>query len=192
MNLTTRRATRAAIGFLGAWAMAAALAVSALASHVTPTTTVPDSVTAGEEMSIPVTLRAADGAPVAGTTVTFYLHASFAGVTGEAEIGRAVTDDTGLAALTYKPRLAGHHEIRMEYLAPGDDEIQVATTAFEATGDVQLYRTEPSVSVPGLDVGLLMAVVSTVWMILFGVALLLVAIARAGKPGDALSLESRG
>lgn len=181
MNLITRRAIRPAFGFLAVATIAVVLAGPAIASHVMVSTTVPDEVTAGEVVQIPVALRAADGAPLRGTTVTFYLHASFAGVTGEAEIGRAVTDETGVATLAYRPRLAGHHEIRMEYVAPGSDEVEVATTAFDATGSKQLYRSAPGITVPGLNVGLLMAVVTTVWTILFGVALLLVAIARAGR-----------
>jgi hypothetical protein len=156
---------------------------------VTVSITTPDNVTAGQEMQIPVILRNGDGTAVPGAAVTFYLHASFGGVTGEAEIGRAVTDESGVATLTYRPRLAGHHEIRMAYLAPGDDEAQEAITAFDATGDAQLYRSQPAISIPGLNVGLLLAVVATVWTILFAVALRIVAIARAGDAGPGRSVE---
>ena len=105
MNVITRRAIRSAIGVLAVGALAAALAGPALASHVLVRTTAPSDVTVGEMVNIPVTLQAADGAPLQGTTVTFYLHASFAGVTGETEIGRAVTDENGVAILAYRPRL---------------------------------------------------------------------------------------
>ena len=184
MNPMIRRAIRTVFASLALAAIAIAVAGPALASHVIVSTTAPAEVTVGEVLRIPIALRAADGGPLRGTSVTFYLHASFAGVTGEAEIGRAVTDESGVATLTYKPRLAGHHEIRIEYLAPGESEVEVATTAFDATGDVQLYRPAPGVSVPGLNVGLLMAVLTTVWTILFGIALRLVAIARAGREGS--------
>ena len=129
---------------------------------------------------IPVDLRAEDGTPLPGTTVTFYLHMAFAGVAGEAEIGRAVTDETGVANLAYRPRLAGHHELRMEYVTPGDAKAEVVSTAFDVTGGEQLYRSAAGMDVPGVDVGLLMAVLATVWSILFWVVLRLVAIARAG------------
>lgn len=180
MNVITQRVVRTAICFLAAGAIAVALAGPALASHVRIHVTVPSDLTAGEMVRMPVALQAADGAPLRGVTVTFYLHASFAGVAGEAEIGRAVTDETGVATLAYRPRLAGQHELRMEYVTREDGEIEVFTTAFDVTGGEQLYRSAPGLEVPGLNVGLLMAVLATVWSILLWVAFRLVAIARAG------------
>ena len=180
MNVMTRRAVRSAIGVLAVGALAAALAGPALASHVVVRTTTPSDVTVGQMVNIPVTLQAADGAPLQGTTVTFYLHASFAGVVGETEVGRVVTDENGVATLAYRPRLAGHHELRAEYVAPAGSEVEVVSTAFDVTGGAQLYRSAAGIDIPGVNVGLLMAVLTTVWSILFWVALRLVAIARAG------------
>ena len=180
MNMITRRAVRTAICFLAVGAIAFAMAGPALASHVQIHITVPSEITAGEMVRMPVALQTADGAPLRGVTVTFYLHASIAGVTGEAEIGRAVTDETGVATLAYRPPLAGQHELRMEFVTPDDGEMEVFTTAFDVTGGQQLYRSAAGLDVPGLNVGLLMAVLTTVWSILFWVALRLVAIARAG------------
>ena len=189
MNVITRRAIRSAIGVLAVGALAAALAGPALASHVLVRTTAPSDVTVGEMVNIPVTLQAADGAPLRGTTVTFYLHASFAGVTGETEIGRAVTDENGVAILAYRPRLAGRHELRMEYVSPGEQEVEVVSTAFDVSGGEQLYRSAAGVDVPGVDAGLLMAVLATVWSILLWVALRLVAIARAGGESTVPGLD---
>lgn len=180
MNVITRRAVRTAIGVLAVGAIAVAMAGPALASHVLARVTVPDEMSVGETVPVAVDLRTADSAPIPGTTVIFYLHMSFAGVVGEAEIGRAVTDATGVANLAYRPRLAGHHELRMEYVTPGDGEVEVVSTAFDVTGGEQLYRSAAGIDVPGVDVGLPMAVLATVWSILFWVALRLVAIARAG------------
>ncbi len=179
MSVITRRDVGSAIGFLAVGAIAVALAGPALASHVLVRTTAPSDVTVGEKVSIPVTLQAADGAPLRGTTVIFYLQMSFAGVVGEAEIGRAVTDETGVATLAYRPRLGGRHELRMEYVTPGDGEVEVANTAFDVTSGEQLYRSAAGIDVPGVDVELPMVVLATVWSILFWVALRLVAIARA-------------
>jgi len=185
MNLITRRAAWAAIAFFAVGASAVALAGPAFASHVSVRTTVPAEMTVGDTVRIPVALSAADGAPLQGATVVFYLHASFAGVVGEAEIGRAVTDETGAAALPYRPRLAGQHEIRIEYVTPGQGAVEEVSTVFDVIGGEQLYRSAPGIDIPGLNVGLLIAVVAAVWTILFGVALLLVAIARAGGEGGA-------
>ncbi len=189
MNVITRRAVRAAIGVLAVGAIAVAMAGPALASHVAALATVPNEGRVGEVLRIAVDLRASDGTRLPGTTVTFYLHMSFAGVAGEAEIGRAVTDETGVANLAYRPRLAGRHELRMEYVTPGDGEVEVVSTAFEVTGGEQLYRSAAGIDVPGVDVGLLMAVLATVWSILFWVALRLVAIARAGGGSRAPGLD---
>jgi hypothetical protein len=191
MNAITRRTVRTAIGFFAVGILALALTGPALASHIHVSATVPSDVTVGEMVRIPVALEAEDGAPLRGTTVVFYLHAVFAGVTGEAEIGRAVTDETGVATLAYRPRLAGHHELRMEYATPGESKAEVVSTAFDVSGGEQLYRSAASVEIPGVSGGLLMAVLATVWSILFGVALLIVAIARAGgeirTPGPSMT-----
>ena len=180
MNDLTRRARRAAIGLLVVGSLTVALASPTHAVHVEVRTTVPHEARVGDSVRIPLDMRAADGTALSGSTVIFYLRASFAGVTGEAEIGRAVTDETGDATLAYRPRLAGKHELRMEYVATGDSEVEGVSTAFDVFGGEQLHRAPPGMDVPGLNVGLLMAVLTSVWSILFGVALLLVRIARAG------------
>ena len=153
---------------------------SALASHVVVQPSFPDGMDLGQSVEVPIALHDTAGQPVPGTAVVFYQHASFAGVSGEIVVGRGVTDRDGVATLTYRPRQAGHHEIRVEYLSPGEGEPELATTTIDVAGGAQLYRTPPGIEVPGLNVGLLMAVLTTVWSILLGVALLLVAIARAG------------
>ena len=130
-------------------------------------------------------LRSADGGlPLEGTSVTFYSDASFGGVDGEVVLGRAVTDESGVAALTYEPRSASQHQIRIEYLPPGESEPEEITQPLSvAEGGSQMYRSSAGVHIPGLNVWLLIAVVSTVWVILLSVALRVIAIARAG--GDA-------
>jgi hypothetical protein len=47
-----------------------------------------------------------------------------------------------------------------------------------------LYRSTAGIQVPGLNVWLIVAVVSTVWLILFSVAVRVIAIARAGDDAD--------
>jgi hypothetical protein len=181
---SAQRSVRTAIAFLTGGAIVAALAAPALASHVLTRTTVPDEAIVGQTVQIPVVLESLDGAPLQGTTVVFYLHVSFAGVEGEAEIGRAVTDEHGVAALAYRPRMAGHHQLRMEYASPEGGELEVISTVFDVSGGEQLVRSHEGVAIPGVGGGLLMAVLATVWSILLWVAFRLVAIARAGgEPG---------
>jgi hypothetical protein len=65
----------------------------------------------------------------------------------------------------------------------------VFTTTFDVSGGEQLYRSAAGLDVPGLNVGLLMAVLATVWSILLWVAFRLVAIARAGGESRAPGLD---
>jgi len=187
MKAIARRSTRTVTGLLACWTILVAFAGPAIASHVDVSVTTVGEVAVGETVAIPVALRTTDGSPLAGTVVTFYLHMAFAGVEGEAEIGRVMTDERGVASLAYRPRLAGHHELRMEYLAAGATEVESTTTVIEVTGGAQLYHSPAGVDVPGVGVELLMVVLATVWTILFWVVLRIVAIARAG--GDVQGAE---
>jgi uncharacterized membrane protein len=56
-----------------------------------------------------------------------------------------------------------------------------------AGGNVQLHRSTAGVNIPGLNVWLLIALVTTVWAILLSVALRVIAISRAGGDGGAMS-----
>ena len=191
MKAITRRSTQIVVGLLACCAILVAFAGPTIASHVQVSVATVDEVAIGETVAIPVALRTADGSPLAGTVVTFYLHMAFAGVEGEAEIGRVVTDESGVASLAYRPRLAGHHELRMEYLAAGATEAESTTTVVEVTGGAQLYSSPAGVDVPGVGVELLMVVLATVWTVLFWVELRIVAIARAGGEAGDVGPEAR-
>lgn len=161
-----------------------ALAGTANATHVSAVITVPEEVTVGQPSEIQAALRAADGgAAVAGTAVTFYMSASFGDVEGVVEIGRGVTDENGVATLEYEPRAAGNHEVRVEYVVPGETEPEVASTSISVAGGSQLHRSTAGVNIPGLNVWLIIALLATVWAILLSVAARVIAIAHAG--GDA-------
>ena len=160
-----------------------AITGEASADHLSAEITVPSQIPVGEQVQVKAILRSADtGLAVPGTIVTYYAGASFGGVNGDVELGQAVTDENGVAVLEYQPRITGVHQIRIEYLPPGQEEPEVAATAFSVAGNVQLYRSVSGVEIPGLNVWLLITVVATVWAILFfGVAVRVVAIARAGQ-----------
>jgi hypothetical protein len=184
MFQTIRRAARPALALLAAGAMTVILAVPALASHVVVRTSFPSAASVGESVSLAVDLGTPDGAPLVGATVTYYLHMSFAGVEGEGVIGQAVTDDTGIAAIHYLPRAAGLHEVRIEYVSPGATTIEEVLGTFDVAGGEQLVRSSGGVDIPGINPGLLMAVLGGVWLILLSVAFRLVGIARASGQAD--------
>jgi hypothetical protein len=184
MYQTIRRVARPALALLAVGAMTIILAVPVVASHLVVRTSFPSAATVGESVSLAVDLGTADGAPLAGATVTYYLHMSFAGVEGDGVIGRAVTDDAGVAAIHYLPRAAGLHEVRIEYLAPGAATIEEVLGTFDVAGGEQLYRSAGGVDIPGIGPGLLMAVLGGVWLILLSVAFRLVGIVRASGRED--------
>ena len=154
---------------------------TASASHVELQIVGPAELSVGHPADVRAELRSiADGLPVAGATVTFSMRASFDGVNGRVDLGKAVTGQDGVAVLSYVPRSASEHEIRVEYLSPGSSEPEVATWSHSASGTAQLYRSTAGIEVPGLNVWLIIAVVSTVWLILLSVVLRVIAIARSG------------
>jgi hypothetical protein len=166
-----------------------ALAGTASASHVKVEIAAPNEATVGNAVTVQASLRSGDeGLPLANTPVAFYTEASFAGVSGEVELGTAVTDENGVAILRYEPRSAGEHQIRVEYLTPGEAEPETATASvISVAGTSQLHRSTSGVQVPGLNVWLIIALVTAVWSILFSVGIRVVAIARAGS--DETTLE---
>ena len=160
-----------------------ALAGSADASHATLKVTAPANLTAGDSVDIQAVLNSADdGEAVPGATISFYMDGSFGGVDSKVLLGQSVTDKDGVAHLSYIPRTAGEHQVHVEYLTPGAGEPEVATWSHDVTGATgQLYRSSAGVQIPGLNVWLLIAVVTAVWAILLSVALRVVAIANAGS-----------
>jgi hypothetical protein len=164
--------------------MTVAFAAPVVASHVVVRTSFPSTGTVGQIVALAIDLRTPEGAPLSGTTVTYYLHMSFGGVEGQAEIGRAVADDSGVATIQYQPRAAGLHEVRMEYLAPGATTAEEVVATFDVAGGTQLVRSAGGADIPGINSGLLMVVLGTVWLILLSVAFRLVAIARAGGASE--------
>jgi hypothetical protein len=170
-----------------------ALAGTADASHATLKVTAPANLTAGDSVDIQAVLHSADdGEAVPGATISFYMDGSFGGVDGKVLLGQAVTDKDGVAVLNYLPRTAGEHQVHVEYLTPGAGEPEVATWSHDVTGATeQLYRSSAGVQIPGLNVWLLIAVVTAVWAILLSVALRVVAIANAGSEAGAGASASR-
>jgi hypothetical protein len=162
-----------------------ALGGTASASHVTVEIAMPSQIPLGRSVDVQATLLSADtGSPVPGTVVTFYTEASFGDVSGQVKLGQAITDENGVALLNHQPRSSGIHEIRIEYLPPGQSEPETASTAFSVAGSPQLHRSTSGIQIPGLNVWFLIALVATVWGILFAVAMRVLAIARAGDDGD--------
>jgi hypothetical protein len=162
-----------------------ALTRTADAAHVVAEILGPDQIEVGRPAQLQVALRTGEtGAPLANTQVTVYTEASFADVAGEIELGRAVTDESGVAVLDFEPRLAGERELRIEYLVPGESEAEVATTTLSVASGTQLHQSTSGVQIPGLNVWLIIALVAGVWSVLFSVGLRVLNVARAATNGE--------
>ncbi len=172
--ILTASATVLAVGIA-----ALSLAGTARAAHILVDLSVPDEAAIGQPMEVQAHFHSESDDAITGMEVTFHEEVSFGGVTSDVELGRAVTDDDGFAALTYAPRTAGNHEIHVRYTyADGEEEDAAASLTVPATGE-QLYRSTAGVKIPGLNVWLLMALVAVVWAILLSVAFRVIAIAHA-------------
>jgi hypothetical protein len=168
-----------------------ALAKTAVASHLMVEVSASDQLEVGQPAQLQIALRSADGAQhPANVPVTVYTEVSFGGVTGEVELGTALTDANGVAILDFEPRLAGEYELRIEYLHSGDAEPEVATAVVTVAGTSQLYQSTSGIQIPGLNVWLIIALVGSVWSILFSVGLRVLAIARASANGEEAVAES--
>lgn len=144
----------------------------------------PQQLSVGQPTELRVKLTSSDGGqPVAGASLAFYSEVSFFGITREVELGRAITDENGVAILSYMPRSPGQQGIHVKYLSAADgDQTEVATFSIPVVGTgQQLYRSTSGIQIPGLNVWLLIALVSGVWAIIFGVALRVLAIARTDQ-----------
>lgn len=154
---------------------------TARAAHIRVDLSVPDEAPIGQPMEVQAHFHSESDDAITDMAVTFHEEVSFGGVTSDVELGRAVTDENGFAALTYEPRTAGDHEIHVRYTyGDGEEEDAAASLTVPATGQ-QLYRSTAGVKIPGLNVWLLMALVAIVWAILLSVAFRVIAIAHADE-----------
>jgi hypothetical protein len=178
---------------LGVLTIAAALAVATLAfgsastahaSHLRVSIAEPMPARVGQTSTLDATVTAAGtGTPVAGVPVTFYAHATFGKVTGFMEVGQAVTDANGVAAVSFVPRETGPHEIRVDYTTPGGGETEETTANVAVDGSPgQLYVQHAGIEVPGLNSWLIILVLSVIWAILLGVGVTVIRVAAAGSP----------
>ena len=123
----------------------------------------------------------ADGAPLPEIEVIFRRSVEFFNTGSEVLIGRATTDAAGRASVDYSPRSEGEVLITAEF--DGVAGITAAyneTTIFVATGPAQ-YSGAAGVSVPGINVLFLVAILSAVWGTYFVVMVLVWLIARDGS-----------
>ena len=117
----------------------------------------------------------------AGVQVTFVQPTMYGRVTDFAVIGRATTDDDGVALVQFVPRTAGEHQISAQLGTGAEVQKGAATASLVVAGaPEQLYRSEGGLHIFGHE-WILMSVVGGVWFVILAIALGIADIARSGE-----------
>lgn len=148
-----------------------------------------DEVTAGNMMALAAYLTDPVGNPIAGAEIVFYAETTFMNNTGDAELGRAITNSDGLALLRFEPRIEGERLIIArfagnEVFAP----LQMSETLTVLPGSRLHYEPSP-VRVPGANVGMAASVLAAVWAVF---VFSLVGLWRIARIGERRSRASNG
>jgi mono/diheme cytochrome c family protein len=166
---------------LGVVALAmASLSGSARAAHLDIEVGGPERATAGEDIEISATVRdAATGDPVAGALVIFYGDAAFIDVTGELELGRALSNEIGVATYTTDFTVARVHTIKA--VAADDPDAVPGSVAIDIEVGGQLVSAQPIVALPAVGSWIVRVVLGGVWAIMIVAALWVVRVSRSGR-----------
>ncbi|MBI4494035.1 MAG: hypothetical protein HY690_14695 [Chloroflexi bacterium] len=145
------KATSLALALLALAAPGAAFAQTT-AEPTTISVALPATAELGQLVTLQARLLDGSGQPLARAAVLFTSPSSFLNVSGDAVVGRAMTDEQGLAVATFEVRSAGQIAIQAEFrgsarLAPARGEATMAVG--EAAR--QLYVQQAGVRVPGLN-----------------------------------------
>lgn len=144
----------------------------ALAEH-RPSTLNVDATDAivGDSLALSSFVSWEDGEPVAGAEVIYSYLAGFGGSSSFVVIGRAVTDQQGVAVFDFRPKAAGDIRVRAEVTLNGEDETTVSTTTIPVAASTErLYEERGGIHIFGHE-WILVVVLTSVWFVLFLVAL---------------------
>ena len=104
--------------------------------------TAPEQARFGQSLTLSATLRDADGEPIDGATVKFFVRTDFF-ASGLMEIGKALTTEDGVALFEYAPQQTGDIEVAAHY-----ETIEVTATLTVAESDEVFYQPEAGIHLP--------------------------------------------
>lgn len=141
----------------------------------------------GDQVTLNSLVRDAQGSPVKGSRVVFWMPASFLSNGGAVELGSAITDSRGIATLRYQARIGGTVSLNAYFSGDSRYDPAYASADMQVEGTAQLTKHPiEGVRVPGLSVWLLAGLLGIVWSIYLTVMVLLTLIAREGsRPSEA-------
>jgi hypothetical protein len=133
-----------------------------------PTVTL-TGVEAGGSVQLTATLTSAKGTPLPNAHVAFLLSTTeFGSPARLIPLGSASTDKTGLAALTYQPKVTGNQGFAARYTAPGSKPV-TSTATVAVTVAQSAYHPAPAkplASVGKVLVIALFAIAAAIWLTL--------------------------
>ena len=176
----TRRTTR----ILAAICVLVAMTVMigpALAAGIEISVGAPGTVTVGQDVEIKAVL-VQDGQPVEGAIVAVTYRATLGGENARVELASATTDETGTAVMFYQQRADDNGEMQVVYVGPETEPVSPYTFTIEVNpGGEQLYTNQSGVSIPFVNGGLVILVISGVWFFIALAAIYIVRVGRAGR-----------
>lgn len=118
---------------------------------------IPNKWYRGGEASISASLSTSDGKPIQGESVSFYLDYNFflgldsGKVSDKIEIGKATTDESGIARIKYTPRASGELKFEARYAGAGQPNAIISTASgkIEDNGH-RFYQSEVGIPLPSL------------------------------------------
>lgn len=163
-------------------------ALPAAADHLVVDVSGPESVALGDRAEVRVSVRNLEtGDPAPGVEIIFYSDATFVGVGGEIELGRATTDDAGVAVVPLTFSVSGTHAIRIEAVA--GPEVQPESVSIPVTVGGQQVRSEAGVSIPGFGGWIVTVIIALVWTVMIVAAFWTLRVVRAGRERGGFSLS---
>jgi len=189
--VTDRRIQLAARACVSVVAVLLALLVStpALAAGIGISVGAPEQVAIGQDVEVKAVLTQ-DGEPLAGAEVALTYQATFGGESSRVELASAITDEAGVAVMTYQQRADDNREMQVVYLGPGTEPVEpyVFTIAVQPDGE-QMYVNQSGVEIPFVNGTLVILVIATVWFLIALAAVYLVRVGLAGRSLDTTTAE---
>jgi len=131
-----------------------------------------ESAIPGETITVSAYLTDPLGSPIYDAEIHFSYNVEFMNVSDAVDIGTAITDDTGLALVTWQPRSDGENAIVASFAGNDVFTEAIDTQTLEVLPGPQLYRELPPYRIPGANMWLTTGLITTVWMIfIFSLAL---------------------
>ena len=162
------------------------LGTPAHAEHLEISVVGPEEVTVGDTVKLQVVVQSAESRErVQGATVAATRRTEIAGFSGQVEVAKAVTDQDGLAQLSWVERGGVTETVVVAYSAPGENDFESKPlSVYTVSPGPQLERSESGVEIPGLGAWVLIGVLVGIWAIIQFALVGPVQVARLGAAPD--------